>query len=75
MTRDIDAVVAGIGKAPAKGPEVRAERERAPQAQVGHPAAPVTADTLSLTETSTRVQELQARIAEAAPSPLSVRRA
>ncbi len=60
MTREIDALVAGLGKSHAKGSEARVEREQASQAQENH-SAPV-ADRLSLTETSARVQELQARV-------------
>lgn len=63
MTREIDTVVAGIGKAPTKGPEVRAERERTPQAPESHSSVPVASATLSLTETSVRVQELQVHVA------------
>ncbi|MDP1707793.1 MAG: flagellar biosynthesis anti-sigma factor FlgM [Gammaproteobacteria bacterium] len=61
MTREIDALVAGLGKSHAKGSEARVERGQASQAQDSH-VAPV-ADRLSLTETSARVQELQARVA------------
>lgn len=61
MAREIDALMVGVGKAPAKGPEVRTDRERAPQAQERN-AAPLAADTLSLTETSARVRELQGQV-------------
>lgn len=60
MTREIDAVIAGIAKNPGKGSEVRAEREQAPRVQDKN-AAP--ADTVSLTAAGARVQELQEQVA------------
>ncbi|MDO9372103.1 MAG: flagellar biosynthesis anti-sigma factor FlgM [Gammaproteobacteria bacterium] len=62
MTREIDAVIAGIAKNPGKGPEVRAEREQAPRAQDRN-TVPTRSDTVSLTEAGTRVKELQDRVA------------
>lgn len=64
MAREIDALAAGIAKTPTKGPEVRAEREQ-PQRAQDKSATPVPSDTLSLTETSARVKELQQRVATA----------
>ena len=62
MTREIDALIAGIAKNPGKGPEVRAEREQPPRAQDKH-AAPARSDTVSLTEGGARVKALQDQVA------------